>query len=304
MRGTVGSRGRGELGPCQSGHVLDDVLPLLRCPLCRAGLRRDGRAVTCPSGHAFDVARQGYVNLLPGGMRKDPGDTAAMVRSRAEFLDRGHFAGLAGRVAAVAADTAAGVDGCVVDAGAGTGYYLGRTLDAMPDRLGVALDVSKYAIRRAARAHERAGAVVTDVWRPLPVADGVASVVLDVFAPRNGSEFRRVLAPGGVLVVVTPTSRHLAELVSGLGLLTVDERKEERLAGTLGEHFTAAESYTHEQPLRLDRHDAVAVASMGPSAWHVAPDELDRRAGDLPEPVAVTLSVTVTVYRTTHAVPH
>ncbi|MBO0828380.1 MAG: 23S rRNA methyltransferase [Streptosporangiales bacterium] len=277
--------------------MLDDVLPSLRCPYCRAPLRRDGPTVRCPDAHAFDVARQGYLNLLPGGTRKDPGDTAAMVRARAQFLARGHFAGLAERVAAVSAAAAADRDGCVVDAGAGTGYHLGRVLDAVPGRVGLALDVSKYAVRRAARAHGRIGAVVADVWRPLPVADAVASVVLDVFAPRNAAEFRRILVPGGALVVVTPTSRHLAELVPRLGLLTVDERKDERLAGTLGAHFTAAGSHPHEQALCLDRSDVLALASMGPSAWHVPPEELAGRVADLPEPTPVTVSVTVTVHR-------
>lgn len=277
--------------------MLDDVLPLLRCPLCRAPLRRSGGAVSCPDGHAFDVARQGYLNLLPGGTRKDPGDTAAMVRARADFLDRGHFADLAARIADLAAGLAGERDGCVVDAGAGTGYHLGRTLDRLPGRLGVALDVSKYAVRRAARAHERIGAVVADVWRPLPVADGVASVVLNVFAPRNGAEFRRVLAPGGTLVVVTPTTRHLAELVAPLGLLTVDARKDERVAGALGGHFTAAGSSDHEQALRLDRKDVVAAVSMGPSAWHVEPDVLEQRVADLDDPVTVTVSARLTAYR-------
>ncbi|MBO0892362.1 MAG: rRNA (guanine-N1)-methyltransferase, partial [Acidothermales bacterium] len=175
--------------------------------------------------------------------------------------------------------------------------HLGRVLDAVPGRVGLALDVSKYAVRRAARAHGRIGAVVADVWRPLPVADAVASVVLDVFAPRNAAEFRRILVPGGALVVVTPTSRHLAELVPRLGLLTVDERKDERLAGTLGAHFTAAGSHPHEQALCLDRSDVLALASMGPSAWHVPPEELAGRVADLPEPTPVTVSVTVTVHR-------
>ncbi|HEX6447289.1 MAG TPA: 23S rRNA methyltransferase [Streptosporangiales bacterium] len=277
--------------------MLDDVLPLLRCPVCRAPLRRDGGAVSCPDGHSFDVARQGYVNLLPGGMRRDPGDTAAMVRARTDFLDGGHFAALADRVADLAAGLAGEREGCVVDAGAGTGYHLGRTLDRLPGRVGVALDVSKHAIRRAARAHERIGAVVADVWRPLPVADGVASVVLDLFAPRNGAEFRRVLAADGALLVVTPTPRHLAELVAPLGLLTVDARKEERVAGALGGRFTAVAAEEQEQTLLLDRRDVVAAVSMGPSAWHVEPALLERRVAGLGEPVAVTSSVRLTVYR-------
>ena len=84
-------------------------------------------------------------------------------------------------------------------------------------------------------------AVVCDAWQALPVADGVAALVLDVFAPRNPPEFRRVLRPGGKLLVVTPTARHLSELVTGLGLLSVDERKPERLEQALGADFVLLE---------------------------------------------------------------
>ncbi|AQZ67492.1 hypothetical protein BKM31_43925 [[Actinomadura] parvosata subsp. kistnae] len=92
----------------------------------------------------------------------------------------------------------------IVDAGAGTGHYLAAVLNAVDDGIGMAFDVSKHAVRRAARVHPRAGAFVADVWRPLPIRSGVADVVIDVFAPRNGPEFRRVLRPGGAAVVVTP----------------------------------------------------------------------------------------------------
>src|SRR5688572_20694208 len=119
--------------------------------------------------------------------------------------------------------------GCILDLGAGTGWYLARVLERLPGRQGLALDLSKHALRRAARAHPRIGAVACDAWAPLPLRDGVAALVLSVFAPRDGAEIARVLRPGGALVVVTPTDRHLEPLVSKLGLLTVDERKEERI---------------------------------------------------------------------------
>ncbi len=77
-------------------------------------------------------------------------------------------------------------------------------------------------------------AVVADTWAGLPVRDGAVDRVLVVFAPRNGAETARVLAPGGRLVVVTPAADHLAELVGPLGLLSVDPAKAERLAGSLG----------------------------------------------------------------------
>ena len=170
---------------------------------------------------------------------------------------------------------------CVVEVGAGTGYYVGR---AAAGRVAIALDSSRYALRRAARAG--LAAVGCDAWRALPVRDGVASAVLCVFAPRNVQELRRILAPGGRLVIVTPTPRHLAELVGPLGLVTVDERKPERLARALGEPLR--ESLV-EQRLELTREDVRALIAMGPSARHVDADAVSRAA-------ETTLSVRVAVY--------
>jgi 23S rRNA (guanine745-N1)-methyltransferase len=256
-------------------------LPLeyLRCPLCGLGFTAAGRAIRCESGHSFDVARQGYVDLMPAG-RRVAGDGAEMVAAREAFLGAGHFEAIA---AAVAVEVGSGGGGgCVVEVGAGTGYYLARARGALA---GIALDSSRYAARRAARAG--LGAVVCDVWRGLPVRDGVAAAVLCVFAPRNAAEMRRILAPGGVIVVVTPTPRHLAELVEPLGLVGVDERKPERLAASLGEPVRVREV---EEEMRLSREDVAALVAMGPSAHHVDAERVAR-------PAVATLSVHVAVYR-------
>lgn len=271
--------------------MLDEVLACLRCPLCAADLAIDGAALRCPAGHAFDIARQGYANLLTGGAHAGTADTADMVAARDAFLSGGHFGPLTELIARTAADHATG-DGCVLDAGAGTGHYLSAALDSA-DRPGLALDISKYALRRAARAHPRIGAVVWDVWRPWPVRDGAASVLLDVFAPRNGAEFHRVLRPGGTLIVVTPAAGHLGELTGPLGLLSVDGRKAERVGESLGGRFVRTGTTALEMPLSLTRAQAVSLIAMGPNAWHTDPAA---RIAELTEPVEVTASVDVATY--------
>jgi 23S rRNA (guanine745-N1)-methyltransferase len=278
--------------------VLDDVVAFLACPQCGAGLARAGAVLRCPAGHAFDIARQGYVSLLPPGERAPAGDSAPMVAARADFLAAGHYGGLARELAAAgrAAVTATGAPGCVLDVGAGTGYYLAAVLADLPDRAGLALDASKFALRRAARAHPRIGAAAADAWRRLPVADGAAAVALDVFAPRNGAELRRVLHPAGRLLVVTPGRGHLAELAGPLGLLSVDPRKQERLAGTLGPYFTRIEQRPHDEVLQLDHRAVAAAVGMGPSARHADPEVLAARIRELPAPLTVTLSVTLSVF--------
>jgi len=263
--------------------LLADVLDLLKCPLCEATLDVDDQVVRCSSGHSFDIARQGYVNLVPSRA-----DTHEMVEARDAFLRAGHFRQLSD---ALAESAAAAV---VVDLGAGTGHYLARILDALPDGRGIAIDASPAALRRAARAHPRAAAVGADAWKPLPLRDGIATTVLSVFAPRNASEMARILAPGGALLAVTPTTRHLHELVGPLGLLSVPDDKEDRLDAQLTSHFELAERRTIEHAMFLTRDESAQLVRMGPSAWHVDEESVDERLATLPDPLAVTASMTVT----------
>ncbi|MCX4748970.1 methyltransferase domain-containing protein [Kitasatospora sp. NBC_01287] len=281
--------------------MLRDIERYLTCPHCALGLALDatGRALRCPEGHTFDLAKQGYVSLLPGDAHTGTGDTPEMVAARADFLTAGHYRPIAAALAEAAGSVwpAGTADGLVVDLGAGTGHYLAHVLDALPGAVGAALDISKFALRRAAKAHPRAGAVVCDAWRPLPLADGCADLLLNVFAPRGGAEIHRVLRPGGSLLLVSPTARHLRELVGVLGLLSVDEEKDRRIDEKLSPWLTPVAAREVEFELRLSHRDAAAVVGMGPSAWHTDPARIAAALGSLSEPVAVTGSVRVAVYR-------
>ena len=191
----------------------------------------------------------------------------------------------------------AGADGAVVDIGAGTGHHLARVLDALPERIGLAIDSSHAALRRAARAHPRAAAVGADAWSELPLRDGAAALILSVFAPRNPTEMARVLAPGGALLAVTPTTRHLFELVGPLGLLSVPEDKADRLDEQLGSHFALDERRALEHAMFLNREEAAQLVRMGPSAWHVDEQTVAERLALLPDPLTVTASVTLFAIR-------
>lgn len=267
--------------------MLADVIDDLICAHCGAAVVLEERVVRCTAGHSFDVARQGYVSML-GGRGAVTGDTVEMVRARERFLRAGHYARLAD---AVVAATAPAGPGCVVDVGAGSGYYLARLLDALPDRNGIALDSSTAALRVAARCHPRAGAVACDVWSGLPVRSEAAGVMLNVFAPRNGAEMRRVLSLQGLLVVVTPAGDHLRELVTELGLVAVDAAKERRLDEALGRWFTQAGATPVEAEMSLAHTDVADLVAMGPSAHHVTPD-----LARLPDRAVVTMSVRVATY--------
>ncbi|MEU1012292.1 putative RNA methyltransferase [Streptomyces sp. NPDC005890] len=269
-------------------------LDLLCCPTCRTRrLHPDRGALRCPAGHTFDIARHGYVSLLTG-TRATSGDDATMVQARDRFLSTGAYAPIRQVGARLAAD-ALSEQATVVDTGCGTGYYLAGVLDQLPGARGLGLDTSVRALRSAARAHHRAAAVAWDVFRPFPLADAVADVVLDVFAPRNPAEFHRVLRPTGRLIVVRPTDRHLAELRRRLpGMVTIDPAKEQRLHRAVDPFFEAAVTEQVEYTATLTRLDAVDLVTMTPSARHVSRAGL-HDDGCLPD--QVTVSVLATAYR-------
>ncbi|MQY19879.1 putative RNA methyltransferase [Nocardia macrotermitis] len=274
---------------------LATVAFLLACPECGDVLAVRGRSLFCARGHGFDIARQGYVSLLTGASTKMSGDTAAMLDARAAFQDARHFAPIAEAVAdGVHRDTPP-TPFSILEIGAGTGYYLAAALDAAPDANGIALDVSKPAARRGARAHPRAASILADAWRGLPIGDGRIDHVLSVFAPRNAGEIARVLSPAGLITVVTPTPRHLSELIEPLAMIGVDTAKDDRLTETMSAHFVLRDRDVVEYPMTLTHTDIANVAAMGPSAHHAAEQRAERIAA-LPEVVPVTASVTVSTF--------
>lgn len=180
-----------------------------RCPHCGQSLAAGERTWSCPSGHQFDRAREGYVHLLPSGrLAGGPsGDDDTMVRARRVVFDAGCYGPIIDAVAdAVAASGASDV----LDAGCGEGTYLARAAAAAGAR-GWGIDISKVAVRLAARRYPECSFAVASSYR-LPFDDASFGAVIDVFSPRPFDELLRVLRPGGVAVVVTPGADHLAQL--------------------------------------------------------------------------------------------
>ncbi len=190
----------------------------LACPLDGAALRRAGSSWLCTAGHCFDIASQGYCNLLPVQKKRslEPGDSKEMVAARRRFLEAGHYQPIAAAVSrAVLADFPFGTSASCLDAGSGEGYYLRQLAAAAGERgTGLALlglDISKSAVLSAAKLEKRANWVVGSNAN-LPVLPGTLDRVLCMFGFPVYSEFARVLKADGCLLQVDAGPDHLREL--------------------------------------------------------------------------------------------
>lgn len=186
----------------------------LICPLDKQPLQLNERTWCCDNGHSFDIAKQGYVNLLPvqNKRSKDPGDSKAMVQARRKYLEEGHYLPLARALADIVLEQG---DQTLLDAGCGEGYYL-RYLVEQAEQKGTelsvaALDISKWAVQAAAKQDKRLSWIVASN-NAIPLADNSVDTILCVFGFPVEAEFKRVLKPGGRLIMVDPASEHLIEL--------------------------------------------------------------------------------------------
>jgi len=188
----------------------------LKCPVCHSTLQQDARTLRCQRGHSFDIARQGYVNLLMSNKssQKRHGDDKAMVLARQSFLDKGYYAPLRDSIIASALQHAGD---CVhlLDIGCGEGWYTCGVKDALISAgktcEAVGVDISKEALIQAAKRDRSLTLAVASVGA-LPLCDNSVDLILNIFAPCDDAEFLRVLRPGGIVIRAVPLEDHLMGL--------------------------------------------------------------------------------------------
>lgn len=207
-----------------------------QCPICQSPfnpLVEHTASWQCAKQHRFDVAKQGYVNLLPVQFKNslDPGDNKAMVQSREAFLNAGFYAPLVQAIASdIQSHAALDSNSVVFDAGCGEGYYL-RALQALLTQFDsdchqasndagdidirfCGNDIAKNAVLRAARQNQVLQGNQTHVVASsfaLPLQDESIDVLLQIFAPVSQAEVFRVLKPSGTWYQVVPNDNHLIE---------------------------------------------------------------------------------------------
>ncbi|MBC8206643.1 MAG: methyltransferase domain-containing protein [Kiritimatiellales bacterium] len=273
--------------------------PLL-CPVCRDALCLEARTYHCANSHSFDLAKEGYVNLLLSHQRKskNPGDDKAMIQARRRFFDSGAFDPV---TKAIHHSTAHIPHPTILDCGCGEGHFLGAlsaslrsgsvgdvappsdselagraSLSERAEQL-FGIDISKEAIRCAAKRYKDVTWIVANGMRKLPLADHSMDCILSVLAPRNTEEFARVLKPEGQLILGVPGPNHLIELRTLLNASASDfEEKADEAAIKCAPLFaeTAREAVSYE--VALNKEQITDLIQMTPIFWNSAPDAKEK----------------------------
>lgn len=235
------------------------------CPLCEKPLSRNGKSWCCENGHSFDVARQGYVNLLTVQQKHslNPGDTREMVLARRQFLEAGFYLPIGNTLKRLVSKHCPNAQ-CVLDVGCGEGYYLSH-LTHIQSRVGI--DISKEAVRCAA-AKYKDSLWLTATASHLPFEKNSFDCLLSMFALTMEEEYRRVLKPGGLFVQVLAGKNHLLGLKKIIYPTLVEKEKnlQPELAG-----FTllTRETLTFDFAL-TDAEQVQNLLSMTPHVWRIS----------------------------------
>ena len=244
-------------------------MEMFRCPLCKAKLEKQERALRCEHGHSFDISAEGYVHLLPANKMnsKIPGDSKEMAASRSAFLDKGYYEPLLLELEKTVLELAKGGEPALLDCGCGEGYYTSNIAKELKSRFPKAkiagFDISRPSVKRAAKRTKEVDFAVASVF-DIPVPDGSFDMLLNVFSPLSIEEYKRVLKPGGYYIYVVPAARHLWQLKAAIYDTPYENREQD----------TPYEGFEHEETRRVryetlikTKEDIFALFQMTPYYW-------------------------------------
>lgn len=264
----------------------------LACPLDGSALQITDRSWRCANGHSFDIARQGYVHLLPvqNKRSKDPGDNKKMVAARQRFLNSGFYQPLADAISrAVFHEEFSESSINCLDAGCGEGYYMRQLAHSAPETVDLALmglDISKWAILSAAKQDKNSAWVVGSNAN-LPVLPETLDRILCLFGFPVYPEFARVLKSGGDIVQMDAGVDHLRELRE---IIYPELRAPRPYQKMMPDGFTNLDTSVIRYTLTLPDKDSIAdLLAMTPHLYRANAEGL-ARAAEL-ESLTVTVDV-------------
>ncbi len=263
-------------------------MSILKCPVCSSGLSLENRIWRCENGHCYDVAKEGYVNLLSSRKSGDMiGDNKDMARSRRDFLNKGFFEPLAEAVTDCLGRYSKNGDN-ILDICCGEGYYTDYASKRL-ERGFYGFDLSKSMVRLAAKRGCKAEFFVANI-AAIPIADRSIKAAFHLFAPFHAAEFARVISDDGVVITAIPGKDHLM----GLKEILYEKPYENDEKEPEAQGLEAIERIRVKAELTLnDPEDIASLFKMTPYYYHTPSGGMERlsAANELKTPIEFVLIV-------------
>lgn len=273
-------------------------MSVLTCPICKDAIHNSeqGRTYKCVNNHSYDLAKQGYLNLLMSNQKKSnhPGESKEMITIRREFLDKGYYKPVSDQINLMTSEYLMNNNGTVLDLGCGEGYYLNQMeqyfLGKDKDISFYGLDISKEAIRLASVRNKSIQYVVSSNFAA-PFKAHSVDVLLSVFSPISDEECERLIAEDGCFVRVLPNPNHLIELRQ----IIYDHLEERRDGNIPSEKLTCVKEAKVSYTIELGQEDLMKLLQMTPHYWKTSAKNKEKVLEV--KNLSVTIDMNVSVYR-------
>lgn len=263
---------------------------ILKCPVCGKSLAglcehsegegADSKIYACENNHSFDVAKEGYLNLLLAQhMRsKKPGDSAEMIQSRQRFLNKAYYQNLSKAINDSLGLSEKSKPQNILEIGCGEGYYLQGLWESAKETHATVnlagIDISKPAVKNAAKRKMDVQLSVSSAYQ-LPYFDQCFEFALSIFSPICPEEASRVLKDGGRIVMVGPDKDHLKGLVSHIYDETLPHEGNHLVLDD-DERFQLSEERSLKQSIVVEGEDIRDLLRMTPYYWHTSEEKKEK----------------------------
>ena len=244
------------------------------CPICQENLTLVESSLKCENRHSFDLAKFGYVNLVPQ-IKQSANYDKENFQNRQQILEAGFYQAILDAISDLIASSKTAKT--ILDIGCGEGFYSRKLQEVHPDKTFYAFDISKDSVQIAAKSEPNWAVnwFVGDLAR-LPIKDTSMDILLDIFSPANYGEFRRVLSKNGILIKVIPTENHLKEIRQIVqDQLTKKDYSNQDIKEHFQEHFSIQSSQIASLTKPITAEQRQALLSMTPLLFHVNQSKID-----------------------------
>ncbi|EPR94168.1 rRNA (guanine-N1)-methyltransferase [Streptococcus mitis 18/56] len=244
------------------------------CPICQENLTLVETSLKCYNRHSFDLAKFGYVNLVPQ-IKQSANYNKENFQNRQQILEAGFYQAILEDVSDLLASSETFTT--VLDIGCGEGFYSRKLQESHSDKTFYAFDISKDSVQIAAKSEPNWAVnwFVGDLAR-ITIKDASMDILLDIFSPANYGEFRRVLSKNGILIKVIPTENHLKEIRQKIqDQLTKKDYSNQDIKNHFQEHFTILSSQTASLTKTITAEQLQALLSMTPLLFHIDQTKID-----------------------------